>query len=192
MLGQLVSQAKRLARPQIKLMKLAEGWFRTHNALDDVGRPVRTTTGAEVLELLGAGGKSTIEVAYGSHGLLVSAGGSYGSLITATKHNALGQTTRLQFGDAASTSLLLGYDSARRLSSFRISRAPAPIWDGAPGYIPPAATEPPTTQQVLEDLSFDYLSADRLGPSTTSDQRRSGRRALSQPPIHMSTTRCAA
>ena len=170
--GQLISLARQLRRPAGAaaaappgggfVALLADGWFRSTTVRDEAGRPVRATTGAKVLELLGASGKSEIAFSYGDHGGLVSVGGSYGDLITAAERNALGQATRVQLGDAAATTVTMGYDLANRLSSYRVVRAPAAIWNGAAGYSPPAAGDPPTTQRVLEDLSFSYQPADLL------------------------------
>ena len=84
MRGRLGWAARRLAKPGSGPVVPTGDWFRTHTAFDEAGRPTRTSTGADIAELLDETGSSDIDVQYGDNGALVSVGGSYGNLVTAS------------------------------------------------------------------------------------------------------------
>ena len=141
-------------------MTTAAGWFRTRTEFDELDRPVRTSSGAQSPQLMGAGGVSEIEAAYGANGFLVSVAGSYGPIITGLTRNVLGQPVSTRYGDAAGTVLSRGYDAVQRLKTYRVLRPALSSWNLPPDYVPPADDDPPTRQRTLEDLSFDYLPSD--------------------------------
>lgn len=144
-------------------------WARTEAAYDDANRVVRQTTGADVPELLGAGGQSVVTVDYSLRGAVQSMGGSYGPLLAGEVHEPDGLPNRRRYADAAQTSARYEYDARRRVENYELSRALPGPWTTGPSYTPPAGPGPSTLQRVLLDNGFAY---DAVGNPTSVDDKR--------------------
>lgn len=142
-------------------------WSRVSFAYDDADRVVLQTTGADVPELLGAGGESAVRTDYSRRGFVRAVGGSYGPLLADAVHAADGLTTSTRYADAAGTRASFSYDQRRRLAHYTLARTPGP-WVAAPGYTPPPPG-PSTLQGVLLDNTFGY---DPVGNPTRIDDAR--------------------
>ena len=143
-------------------------WARSAAVYDDANRVIKQTTGADVPELLGAGGESAVTFAYTSAGALRTIGGSYGDLVAGETHDADGLPRVRAYADAAATSAGFEYDERRRLRSYTVARPANGPWINAPGYSPPSTT-PSTLQRVLVDNTFAYDIASN--PSFIDDRR---------------------
>jgi RHS repeat-associated protein len=172
--GRIVSVARQIARPAGQ-SSFALGdasyeahWSRTSRTYDEADRIVQETTGAEVPELLGAGGQSAVAADYTLRGFTRSIGGSYGPLLAGEVHAADGLTTSTQYADTARTSATFEYDARRRSSRYALSRPTAGPWATTPGYMPPTPG-PSTLQQVPLDTTFSY---DAVGNPKLIDDKR--------------------
>jgi len=173
--GRIVSVARQIARPTgqspaaIEDARYEAHWSRSLRTFDEAARIVEETTGAEVPELFGSGGRSVAVTDYTLRGVIGSIGGSYGPLLTSEVHAADGLTTYAQYADKARTRATFEYDARRRSSRYALSRPTAGPWATAAAYVPPAPG-PSTLQQVLLDTKFRY---DVVGnPDLIEDKRK--------------------
>ena len=139
--------------------RYAPRWYITSQTLDASDRAVTARTGVTVPQLLGAGGQSELSYSYSKRGVLTSIAGSYGMLYRGAVHRADGAVETLTLGDAAATTRHFTYDLHRRLESVQTDRAAVPAWSNPPPagpYTPPAPTDDPTLQVLLEDVDLYY------------------------------------
>jgi RHS repeat-associated protein len=140
--------------------RYAPTWSVRTVAYDGADRPVVTTTGADLADLLPApGSPSTVTTQYSQRGTVSSVTSSYGSLVASVGRDADGLVNQLVYGDAAKTTSALSYDARRRLSSVQTYRGPPAIWSQVPAaYLPAPAPggAPSTFQLLLEDVDYHY------------------------------------
>jgi RHS repeat-associated protein len=170
--GRVIGIARRLARPADStgvwpLQSSGDlydvSWLRSQIAYDAVDRPVRASTGASASELMDSAGVSELTLHYSSRGVLNQVSGSYGALLAGTTHDASGRISSSTLGDVASTMATFGYDAAGVPQSVLVSRTAPMLWvNGAAGYTPPSAGDPPSTQQVLEDLVYGVDASGKI------------------------------
>jgi RHS repeat-associated protein len=157
--------ARKIARPGPPLPAVADRyaphWFMQTTTYDGADRPVVTSTGADVAELLGGDPASSAVVTnYSARGTVRSVGSSYGALVSNVTRDADGLIQQIGYGDVAQTSTHFQYDQRRRVSSVQTDRGPPALWSQVPAAYTPAPPSPgagPTTLQlILEDTSFSY------------------------------------
>jgi RHS repeat-associated protein len=161
--------ARKIARPGPPLPAVADRyaphWFMQTTTYDGADRPVVTSTGADVAELLGGDPASSAVVTnYSARGTVRSVGSSYGALVSTVTRDADGLVQQIGYGDVAQTSTHFQYDQRRRISSVQTDRGPPALWSQVPAAYTPAPPSPsagPTTLQlILEDTSFAYDAVD--------------------------------
>ncbi len=102
-------------------------WNAKATTYDEAERPVTTTTGADVPQLLvpqTSTGQSAVTVTYSSRGTVKRVDSSYGSLVASVARDADGLINQIVYGDAAQTQSAFGYDERRRLSTVQTYRGP--------------------------------------------------------------------
>ena len=161
--GRVIDQAVRMAKPGIfttsLLNRYTPRWYEKSIGYDSADREVSATTGATVAELLGTGNASQVTTSYSARGTVVSAAGSYGSLITSVAREADGLLAEVVYGDAAATTTSSDYDQRRRLDFVQTTRSVPDIWANPPANYLPAPTYPtiiPSHQLTLQDDHFSY------------------------------------
>lgn len=171
--GQLIGLAKQPARPvdasgnwpgAVDLtQRYVSDWYRSTFSYDELGRKTLETTGAQASGLLDPAGASAISLQYSTRGILTRIGGSYGTLLAGATYDALDRPLALTLGDVANTTMTTSYNADGLPQRTQVARIPPSLWSqGASGYTPPTSGDLPSTQTVLQDLSFTYDSAGRL------------------------------
>ena len=165
--GRTVGTARRMSAPGMPSDMLDERyathWFTQTVAYDDADRPVNTTTGVDVPELLDATGQSYVTTTYSKRGTVESVGSGYGALVTSVTRAADGPVNGIVYGDVAATRSAFTYDSRRRLASVQTYRGPPALWSQQPpAYSPPPdpSGPPDTFQLLLQDLAYTYDAVD--------------------------------
>ncbi|MGH7295432.1 MAG: DddA-like double-stranded DNA deaminase toxin, partial [Polyangiaceae bacterium] len=169
--GRVLGLARRMGAPGTPSDTLesryAPHWYVQTTSYDGADRPVASTTGVDVPELLDSTGNSVVTTAYSKRGTVSRVGSGYGPLVTGITRAADGLVGQIGYGDLAGTTSVFNYDTRRRLSSVQTYRGPPAMW----------ATEPPdplgasdnTFQLLLQDLSYSYDAVDN--PTTIRDGR---------------------
>jgi RHS repeat-associated protein len=171
--GRVVSVARRLARPadaagawpggSALADRYTSDWFQSTAGYDEGDRTIRASTGAISPELMDGSGNSEIVYGYSARGLPVSVGGSYGTLVASMTFDAFDRPLSQRLGDVAGTLLTTTYAPGGQLAAFKATRTAPALWTSAGGgYTPPGPADPPSTQTVLEDLSFQVDPADQI------------------------------
>ena len=165
--GRSIGVARRVAAPGVPNDTLAQRyaahWFTQTVAYDGADRPVSTTTGADVPELLDANGQSFVTTQYSKRGTVESVGSGYGRLVASIARAADGPVNSIVYGDTAATTSAFTYDSRRRLASVQTYRGPPALWSQQPpAYSPPPdpGGPPDTFQLLLQDLAYTYDAVD--------------------------------
>jgi RHS repeat-associated protein len=161
--------AARLPRPGTAATALASRyaprWYVKTQTLDAADRPKTATTGATQPELLGADGTSELRFTYSKRGTLRQVGSSYGTLLASRVLLADGRDQSFTLGDAAATQRFLTYDTKHRVQDVQTYRANLALWTNPPAgssYTPPAPTDDPAQQLLLEDTHTIYDSAGNI------------------------------
>jgi hypothetical protein len=136
--------------------RYAPRWYVKSTELDARGRPVASTTGVTVPELLGAGNQSQITFEYTARGVQHRIAGSYGTLLSGAVYTSEGLLDSVTLGDAAATQRFFTYNVNRRLSYVQTARAAPGIWSSPPGGSPYSVPPPETSQLELEHYGFLY------------------------------------
>lgn len=159
--GRARGASRQLAKPGVAAESLAERyashWFRTDATFDLFDRTRKSTTGADVPELL-VDGESAVSYDYGARGQVSSVGSSYGVLIASVARRADGRLTDVVYGDAGATHGSFTYepDARARLKTAHVRRGATPaIWSN-PNVGPPPSGAEPTRQQDFLQTSVDY------------------------------------
>lgn len=141
------------------------------------------STGADLPELVQNG--SSVSVTYTYEGAVQSLASSYGALIASQDVDPTGAVTHQVFGDAASTTADLLYDSNGSLTQYYVHR-PAGPWVSSASDPPPGASDPNTLQGDLTNVVVKYdtvgnpLSmADSVDPSTWPSGAKPPSRSIS-------------
>jgi YD repeat-containing protein len=115
----------------------ADTWYRTALSYDQGDRVTGQSTGATATGLLGSGGASVVTTSYDARNIPQVIGGSYGILAQGEQRDADGRLLSRVYGDLAGTTANLTYDSRKRLSGSRVSRAAPPLlWGTARAATP--------------------------------------------------------
>ncbi len=170
--GRVVGLARRVARPgnsDSVAARYTAHWFLRGFTLDGADRVTAQDSGADVPELLGTDGKSSVTIAYTKRGGLRSVGGSYGALVTGLTHDADGLNTHIGYGDFAGTTTDFTYDPRRRLATVVTQRGAPAAWSGSSGAYSPSPVGAPNLQLLLQSLRFGYDSM--ANPTSIEDLR---------------------
>jgi RHS repeat-associated protein len=168
--GRATGIAKKVAKPEAPAaspaQRYAPRWYTQTATFDEADRPFAETTGAQVQELLGAGGQSSVSIEYSKRDTVKKVTSSYGELIGSIVREADGPIAKIIYGDLAKTTTEMSFDLRRRLSSVQTYRGPPSLWS-SPTYVP--AIDGTTTQLLLEDTDFKYDLVDN--PVEIQDHR---------------------
>ncbi|MGO9836897.1 MAG: RHS repeat-associated core domain-containing protein [Polyangiaceae bacterium] len=172
--GRVTSIQKQIASPptsqsQFLAARYAPHVFGKTFGYSAANRVTSATTGADVTALLGAAGKSEVDVSYTPQGTISSATSPYGVLLASQQVAPSGSVLQQTFGDAAQTTGNMAYDANGRLVAYTLQR-PAGPWTTY-------AREPPigllssspndTLQGVGTSLALCY---DRVGNLVSSGE----------------------
>jgi RHS repeat-associated protein len=161
--GRTVGLARRMAAPgtpnDVLAQRYTPHWYMKTVSYDGADRPVTTTTGADVPELLDSTGHSQVTATYSARGTVSRVDSGYGTLVRRVSLDAGGQVNEIVYGDAAQTTTAVSYDTRQRVSSVQTYRGPPALWtQPPPAYAPPPpyGGPPGTLQLLLQDTDFVY------------------------------------
>jgi RHS repeat-associated protein len=134
--------------------RYAPRWYVTTQTLDAADRTTLATTGMTVPELRGDDATSELRYSYSKRGAVKRIESSYGLLLDSMVHRPDGLVEKFKLGDAAGTERFFTYDIRKRVQSVQSYRGNLALWSNPPSgsdYTPPAPTDDPTSQLLLED-----------------------------------------
>jgi RHS repeat-associated protein len=158
--GRAVATKRTMAKPGAPIAAMASRYtahvFESGVTLDDAGRLLQQTTGADVPALM-PGGASTLSYQYSARGALEHVDSSYGTLLDGALYDLYGRAYLSQYGDAAHTTDYRVFNAGDgRLSTHLVYNIGNPAWGSSvPGYTAPTPADH-TAQTTLVSDSFTY------------------------------------
>jgi RHS repeat-associated protein len=192
--GRVTGVARLLANPGAPSNSLADRyaasqWYIRKANFDGADRPVRETTGANVVAPQGStvamldgaaatedpdthektptadvASASAVVTTYTKRGTVKSVSSTYGALVDHVYRDADGLVTEIGYGDGASTTTSMSYDDRRRLHSVTTYRGVPTAWSTP---LPPEDKN--TRQLILQDEDYSYDEVDN--PTEIHDWR---------------------
>jgi RHS repeat-associated protein len=181
--GRVTNVARQIAAPWTTPTTpngYAPWWYAKSFQYDELGRPVRESTGADLPELRpNASLGSYIARVYSLRGAVSSVSSAYGTLLQSATFDAQGRPLSASLPDAAGTTATWKWNPVNQfLDSYAVTRKAPQLWttgqkwsDGTGSYGAPGSGTY-TLQTVLAQESFLY---DLVGnPTDITDQRLAG------------------